>query len=168
MAKQKLSISNSCDSTNSNSFVSSSFSSISSNDRLRNISNESNSNSNSSSSNYYSADESECRKREGQQQQHRIPATNQNTAPKYISVCSVCQQFITESDLIKSSNITPYPKKIHGHCWLHITTKDCPIPWPRNLPRIVKEPKSEQLPTIRKIQKLYSFMASGISAVSKY
>jgi len=163
MAKQKLSISNSCDSTNSNSFVSSSFSSISSNDRLRNISNESNSNSNSSSSNYYSADESECRKKE---QQHKIP--NTSTTPKFIAVCSVCQQFITESDLIKSSNITPYPKKIHGHCWLHITTKDCPIPWPRNLPRIVKEPKSEQLPTIRKIQKLYSFMASGISAVSKY
>jgi len=85
---------------------------------------------------------------------------------QYVAVCSVCNCFITEKDVQKSSNITPHPRKVHGHCWLHITTKDCPIPWPRNLPRIPKEAKSEQLPTIRKIQKLYNFMTTGISGVS--
>jgi len=114
-----------------------------------------------------------------QQQSHKSHASNQaiksqksraneeiKISSQYVAVCSVCNCFITESDVQKSSNITPHPRKVHGHCWLHITTKDCPIPWPRNLPRIPKEAKSEQLPTIRKIQKLYNFMTTGISGVS--
>lgn len=99
----------------------------------------------------------------------KIKNNNQDEANQTSSkkrTCCVCKNQITQTDFIKHGDQTPYPEKVHGHCWLHITNKNCPIPWPRNLPRehINSQRnlnKSEQLPTIRKMQKFYNFMTTG-------
>jgi len=90
---------------------------------------------------------------------------NQNNYSRPNLICCVCKKPITNQDIIKNGDMTPYPEKVHGHCWLHIINKNCPIPWPRNLPREHSQRhqnKSEQLPTIRKIQKFYNFVTTGV------
>jgi len=45
--------------------------------------------------------------------------------------CVVCKLKIQNESNIA---ISPYPTKVHGHCWLHIIHKDSPIPWPKEIP----------------------------------
>lgn len=81
-------------------------------------------------------------------------------------ICSVCRHPINLKDITKAYVITPHPKKVHGHCWLHITSKGSPIPWPRNLPKI--EVKSqEQLPTIHMLTTLYNAVFGNRTSIKR-